>query len=264
LAREVTTTSERFEEMLFDVLSGEIEPEPSGTHLGDRELRRLMCGRARLSEFERSGVHLARCAVCRARLDDLRRAEESSRWRHASNLTRATVQRFHTRPGIGLAVLRHVGVVAVVLSIVAISMALGDRTGTEDSAAPVKSLARGTASPAAGTASILSDKLDPQGLVRALHAFDEYPPHRAAAYTIGLLRQVGVPLSSAAMAFDAATIYVAESGDTWETVAVKTLGDGALWPMVVLLNLELTTDGEFVPPGTYLRVPKTIPLGGAK
>jgi hypothetical protein len=47
-------------------------------------------------------------------------------------------------------------------------------------------------------------------------------------------------------------------------VAVKTLGDGALWPMVVLLNLELTTDGEFVPPGTYLRVPKTIPLGGAE
>jgi hypothetical protein len=34
--------------------------------------------------------------------------------------------------------------------------------------------------------------------------------------------------------------------------------------MVVLLNLELTTDGEFVPPGTYLRVPKAIPLGGAE
>jgi hypothetical protein len=45
---------------------------------------------------------------------------------------------------------------------------------------------------------------------------------------------------------------------------VKTLGDGGLWPMVVLLNLELTTDGEFVPPGTYLRVPKTIPLEGAE
>jgi hypothetical protein len=45
---------------------------------------------------------------------------------------------------------------------------------------------------------------------------------------------------------------------------VKTLGDGALWPMVVLLNLERTTDGEFVPPGTYLFVPKTIPLEGAQ
>ena len=246
------------------MLSGEVEPRLGETHLGDGELRRLVGGRARVSEFERSGVHLARCAVCRARLDDLRRAEDSSRWRHASNLTRATVQRFHTRPGIGLAVLRHVGVVAVVLSIVAISMALGDRTETPDSAVPVNSLARGTASPAPRTISILSDKLDPQGLVRALHAFDEYPPHRAAAYTIGLLRQVGVPLSSAAMAFDAATIYIAESGDTWETVAVKTLGDDALWPMVVLLNLELTTDGEFVPPGTYLRVPKVIPLGGAE
>jgi hypothetical protein len=256
--------SERFEEMLFDALSGEIEPEPSGTHLGDRELRRLMCGRARLSEFERSGAHLASCADCRARLDDLRRAEEASRWRNALNLTRSMAQRFHTRPGIGRIVLRHVGVVAVVLSIVAISIAVGDRAGTADSAAPVKSLARGTASPVAGTTSILSDKLDPQGLVRALHAFDEYPPHRAAAYTIGLLRQVGVPLSSAAIAFDAATIYIVEVGDTWETVAVRALGDGRLWPMVVLLNLELTTDGEFVPPGTYLRVPKTIPLEGSE
>jgi len=246
------------------VLSGEVEPRLGETHLGDGELRRLVGGRARVSEFERSGVHLARCAVCRARLDDLRRAEDSSRWRHASNLTRATVQRFHTRPGIGLAVLRHVGVVAVVLSIVAISMAVGDRTGTEDSAASVKSLARGTASPVAGTTSMLSDKLDPQGLVRALHAFDEYPPHRAAAYTIGLLCQYGVPLSSAALAFDAATIYIAEPGDTWKTVAAKALGDGGLWPIILLLNLELTSDGEFVPPGAYLRVPKAIPLGGAE
>jgi nucleoid-associated protein YgaU len=47
-------------------------------------------------------------------------------------------------------------------------------------------------------------------------------------------------------------------------VAAKTLGDGELWPMVVLLNLELTRDGEFVPPGTYLRIPKTIPLEGAE
>jgi hypothetical protein len=260
----VTTTSERFEERLFDTLSGEIEPQLGETHLGDGELRRLVRGRAHLGEFERSGVHLTTCAECRARLYALRRTEESSRWRHAANFARTTAQRFHTCPGIGRIVLRHVGVVAVVLSIVAISIAVGDRTGTADSAAPVKSLARGTASPVAGTPSTLSDPLDPQGLVRALHAFDEYPPHRAAAYTIGLLRQVGVPLSSAAIAFDAATIYVAESGDTWETVAVKTLGDGALWPMVVLLNLELTTDGEFVPPGTYLRVPKTIPLEGAQ
>jgi hypothetical protein len=256
--------AERFEERLFDTLSGEIEPQVGETHLGDGELRRLVRGRARLGEFERSGVHLARCAECRARLDALRRAEDSSRWRHVAKFARATAERLHMRPGIGLAVLRHVGVVAVVLSIVAISVALGDRTGTADSAAPAKSVARGTASPVAATPSTLSDSLDARGLVRALHAFDEYPPNRAAAYTIGLLRQIGVPLSSAAIAFDAATSYVAEAGDTWETVAVKTLGDGALWPMVALLNLERTTDGEFVPPGTYLFVPKTIPLEGAQ
>lgn len=256
--------AERFEERLFDTLSGEIEPQVGETHLGDGELRRLVRGRAYLGEFERSGVHLTTCAECRARLYAMRRAAESSRWRHVAKFARATAERLHRRPGIGLAVLRHVGVVAVVLSIVAISVALGDRTGTADSVAPAKSLARGTASPVAATPSTLSDSLDARGLVRALHAFDEYPPNRAAAYTIGLLRQIGVPLSSAAIAFDAATSYVAEAGDTWETVAVKTLGDGALWPMVVLLNLERTTDGEFVPPGTYLFVPKTIPLEGAQ
>jgi hypothetical protein len=258
------TTSERFEERLFDVLSGEIEPQLGETHLGDGELRRLVRGRARLSEFERSGAHLAKCVACRARLDAMRRAEQPSRWRCAADFVRATAHRIHTRPGIGLVVLRHVGVVAVVLSIVAVSIALGDRTGMSDSAAPASSLARGTASPAPRTTSILSDELDPQGLVRALHAFDEYPPHRAAAYTIGLLCQYGVPLSSAALAFDAATIYIAEPGDTWKTVAAKTLGDGGLWPIILLLNFELTSDGEFVPPGAYLRVPKTIPLGGAE
>jgi nucleoid-associated protein YgaU len=68
-------------------------------------------------------------------------------------------------------------------------------------------------------------------------------------------------LSSTALAFRAATILVTEPGDTWESIGEKALGDPALWPIVVLLNLELTADGEFVPPGTYLRVPKTLPLG---
>jgi hypothetical protein len=256
--------SERFEDRLLEALAEEIKPDVEAQHLRLRDLRRLARGRSRADEFDRVGVHLVSCAECRVRFDAVRRADESSHRRRFASLVRATAERFSTRPAIGRAVLRHVGVVAVVLSIVAISIALGDRTGTADSAAPMKSLARGTASPVAGTTSALSATLDPRGLVRALHVFDEYPPNRAAAYTIGLLRQVGVPLSSAAMAFDAATIYVAESGDTWETVAVKTLGDGGLWPMVVLLNLELTADGEFVPPGTYLRVPKTIPLEGSE
>ena len=251
----MTTTSERFEERLFDTLSGEIEPRPDEAHLGDGELRRLVHGRARPREFERLGGHLASCTECRARYDVVRRGLLS-----ASCATR----RFHPPSGGVRILLRHMGVMAVVLSIVSLSIALGDQTGTSDPAAPGNPLARGTANPQPAAASGSRSSLDPQGLVRALHAFDEYPPHRAAAYTIGLLCQYGVPLSSAALAFDAATIYVAEPGDTWKTVAVKTLGDGGLWPMIVLLNLELTTDGEFVPPGAYLRVPKTIPLGGAE
>ncbi|MEI6171533.1 MAG: hypothetical protein WCQ45_03520, partial [bacterium] len=128
--------SERFEERLFDTLSGEIEPQAGETHLGDGELWRLVRGRARLSEFERSGVHLTTCAECRARLYALRRTEESSRWRHAANSVRATAERLHMRPGIGRIVLRHVGVVAVVLSIAAISIALGNRTGKPASVEP--------------------------------------------------------------------------------------------------------------------------------
>jgi hypothetical protein len=255
---------EQLEGNLFDILAGEIRPRPGEPHLRKADLRRLLRGRTRARDLERLGGHLAGCAACRASLDALWRAEASSRWRRVLGFVLLGRERFRALPGTGRVVMRHVGVAAVVVSVVVVSIAVGHRTETTSLTGSSNSQARGTATLLAPRRTTLSEGLDPPGLVRSLHTFDEYPPSRAAAYTIGLLRQYGVPLSSAAIAFDAATIYIAESGDTWETVAVKTLGDGGLWPMVVLLNLELTTDGEFVPPGTYLRVPKTIPLEGAE
>ena len=246
----MTALSEQFEERLLGVLSTEVQSLPEGLHLAQRELRRLLAGRTRVGEFERLGGHLACCAECRARYDEARRTFAAAP--HAIGGAWA-----------GRILLRHVGVAAVVFSVVALSLALSESPEstslTGRNAAPT---VRSAVVAQPETLSTAPAALDPQSLVRALHAFDGYPPNRAAAYTIGLLRQYGVPLTSAALAFDAAIVYVAEAGDTWESVAETSLGDAALWPMVVLLNMELTKDGEFVPPGTYLRVPKTLQPGG--
>ncbi len=246
-------TSERFEERLLDSLSGDIQGPPGEPHLEERDLRRLLAGRTRVGELERLGGHLASCEECRARYDEVRRILGAAP--HAIAGPSAA--------GAGRILLRHVGVVAVVFSVVALSLALSEapRSSSSDRL-DVPATARGATITPPASPGVTPAVLDPQSLVRALHAFDGYPPSRAAAYTIGLLRQYGVPLTSATLAFDAATICVTEFGDTWTSVAAKSLGDATLWPMVVLLNLELTNDGEFVPPGTYLRVPKTLQLGG--
>ena len=245
--------SEQFEERLLGVLSTEIQSSPEGPHLEERELRRLLSGRTRIGEFERLGGHLASCTECRARYDAARRTLGAAPRAIGGG----------SAPWVGRILLRHVGVVAIVFSVVVLSLALSESPGsTSSNGRSVAPTARGAAIAQPESLRVTSALLDPQSLVRALHVFDGYPPSRAAAYTIGLLRQYGVPLTSASLAFDAATVYVTESGDTWQSVAATSLGDAALWPMVVLLNLELSKDGEFVPPGTYLHVPKTLPPGG--
>lgn len=256
-AREgATAMSEQFEEKLLAVLSQETHSQPEGPHLRTRELRRLLRGRMRVGEFDRVGAHLAGCAECRARYDVARRAVADTLPRVDSVFPASRVR---------LVFLRHLGVAAVVLLITAISIALGGPPQPASSSdLRATSLGRGTSSERPETSRATSSSLDPRSLVRALRAFDGYPPSRAAAYTIGLLRESGVPLSSEALAFRAATILVAEPGDTWESVAANALGDSTLWPMVVLLNMEKTQDGEFVPPGTYLRVPQPLPAEGSQ
>ena len=245
-------TSERFEDELLEALSGEIEGQPEGPHLTTRNLRRLACGRTRLDELERLGAHFANCADCRARYDSVRRGPHLAEGGNGES-RRLSLKRLLPRL---------IGIAAVIVAVAAVFLALRDRPPTLTGTSAPSVVARGTASSQVSTSTTSLSGLDPQTFVQAVHGFDGYPPSRAAAYTIGLLRQYGVPLSSSAIAFSAATVYVTEPGDTWESVAAKTLGDRALWPIVVLLNLELTKDGEFVPPSTYLRVPKTLSVTG--
>ncbi len=238
----------QFEDRLLDALATDADASPGPPHLTERELRKLLRGRARLDEAERLGWHLTLCPECRARYDAARREE--------SDAARSE------RPGSRTlrVLLRHVGVVAVILLIAAATFFAGDHAPSREPLPLASAGARSAPGEAASAAS--GRELDARLLVQALHTLDGYPPHRAAAYTIGLLREYGVPLTSSAIAFRAATICVAEPGDTWESVAAKALGDPALWPIVILLNLELTKQGEFVPAGTYLRVPQPLPTEG--
>jgi nucleoid-associated protein YgaU len=161
--------------------------------------------------------------------------------------------------GGGTIFLRHAGAVLVAAAAVVLTFSLSPRP-TAPELHPSSAASRAVAAAAAPTAS--APDLTPQTLVRALRAFDGYPPQRAAAYTIGLLREYGVPLDSVALAFHAADVVVSGPDDTWQSVARSTMDDPALWPMVILLNMDKTQDGEFVPPGTYLRVPKTSAESG--
>lgn len=242
--------TERFEDKLMDVLECEVRTEIAGAHLTRRDVRRFVTGRIRVREANRLGEHLACCAECRVRYDEARALEETPRpgW-----LMRLPSSRRAT-------LLRYAAVAFVVLAVVGGTMLLTRQRGPAAIALQSAATARGSEEPASSSPQE-SVALSPEALVATLRSFSAYPAHRAAAYTIGLLRTYGVPLTSSRLAFDAATIFVAESGDSWESVAQKALGDAALWPIVVLLNLELTQAGEFVPAGTYLRVPLASSAG---
>lgn len=245
----------RFEQELLDILACDVDDATVGPHPGDRSLRRLWAGRMWVREAERVGSHLAACAACRIRYDEVRRRAEGRQgpstttgvtlWRAARDLWRK-LPRSAVYVGFGM------------LAVVAIAVVSWSwlRPGSAPGGVS-HSNARGVA---AGVASAVAESsaLDPQTLVRALRGMAEYPAHRAAAYGIGLLRRYGIALTAPALAFDASTVIVAEPGDSWETIAAKSLGDRTLWPIVIMLNLEYTQDGEFVPPGTYLRVPAAL------
>ncbi|MBN1859611.1 hypothetical protein JW848_10495 [Candidatus Bipolaricaulota bacterium] len=93
-----------------------------------------------------------------------------------------------------------------------------------------------------------------QGMIDDLGRLDAYPAWRAIAYGIGLLNRYGVPLESPVLSFEATEIYIVHAGDTWQSIAEDTLGDEALWPILVLLNREWAIEQD-LPEGAVIRIP---------
>lgn len=112
---------------------------------------------------------------------------------------------------------------------------------------------RGSAEEPVGIAAPLIE-LELPRMIDDLGRFDGYPAWRAIAYGIGLLNRYGVPLESPLLSFEATTIYVVRRGETWPEIAATTLGDEALWPVLVLLNEEWVTDRE-LSEGAVVRIP---------
>ena len=100
---------------------------------------------------------------------------------------------------------------------------------------------------------------DAIGLMAEIGTYSEYPLERAIAYSIGLLHRMDVPLGADSMSFETASVYVVRSGDTWESVADRLLGDGRLWPILALLNPAEARLGELLT-DHVLRVPESEKL----
>ncbi len=245
--------SRQFEDDVLRTVEQELQPCDGGEHCSERTLGRLARRKLSFDVMEQLTPHLLTCPTCLARYFE---KIQAPRWgwirrRNAAGLGRVR----GAGKGFKQLVLRYSGVVALLLAIVAIGLGV-DRPSERAVTMDGVGLARGGASAdgAVLTAAILVAELD---------ALASYPPHRAAAYTLGLLGAYGVPLTSPVLAYRALDTYTTRAGDSWESVAEQALDDARLWPIVILLNLELTTEGEFVPPGTLLRIPRPIDEGEA-
>jgi len=108
--------------------------------------------------------------------------------------------------------------------------------------------------------SALLDDLTPQRMIDDLARIEAYPTWRAIAHGISLLSGYGVPLDAPVLAFEGTTVHIVRAGDTWQSIAAATLGDEALWPVLVLLNREWVVDRNLVE-GGVVRVPQ-LPQGG--
>ncbi|MEW5825426.1 MAG: zf-HC2 domain-containing protein [Candidatus Bipolaricaulota bacterium] len=234
--------SHLFEDELLKALEGEVAAQ-RGPHLDEGEIGRWLRGRVSGREAEALAQHLAACHACRGRLNEAREPETEMAAARRLAIPRTARRR--------VAPLRVLGFAGALLGVAAVLISLGHTHGVPSGAA-LPAGARAVEAPGAAEEAA---PLTPAAFAREAATFSEYPAFRAAAYTIGLLRKYGVPLEAPSLAFRSATIYIAEPGDTWERVAERALGDPALWPIVLLLNLDLSPDGAFVPPGTYLRVP---------
>jgi hypothetical protein len=258
-----------FEEGILKTLRSELHPMDEARHLADRELKRLIRVGYRTRRRQAMRLHLLTCSTCRERYDALVAVEFGVRVACRSGLGPADLDREgiwrrsldRLNPGgVGESLLRHAAIAALALSVVALAIVLPHVLIDRERAAPV------AVSPSLVRGSLLDDvqaQLTPELLVAELKRYEGYPPHRAAVYTIGLLNRYGVPLGSTELAFSSADVHTTQPGDTWESVARETLGDPALWPIIVLFNLEWTEAGEFVPVGTVLRVPRISEEGAS-
>jgi len=80
----------------------------------------------------------------------------------------------------------------------------------------------------------------------------------ASALLMGYLRSQGVPLWDNAVAFENTAQESVIPNDSWESVANRVLGSEALWPVILLLNLNLTEEGEFPSAASQLIVPQSL------
>lgn len=95
-----------------------------------------------------------------------------------------------------------------------------------------------------------------QQMIDDLSRIESYPTWRAIAYGVGLLNRYGVPLDAPGLTFEGATVHLVRPGDTWTSIAEEKLGDGDLWPILVLLNQEIAEElSEELIVGTVVRVP---------
>ena len=101
----------------------------------------------------------------------------------------------------------------------------------------------------------------PEDVVDLVDSMAEYDLARAMAMAIGRLNLAGVPLGLSAMAFDTQMAHSVAEGETWKTIAREELGDEQLWPILVLLNLDIARAGRHLSVGTFLRIPNlSIPV----
>lgn len=99
----------------------------------------------------------------------------------------------------------------------------------------------------------------PEALLRGVDSMAQFPLGRAVARAIGQLRAADVPLGLEGAAFTEVTAYIVREDDSWELIADACLGSPALWPLVLLLNSEMVSDGNLPPPGRIIQVPVPKP-----
>ena len=265
-----TRKQDVFESMLFDTLSYETTPMGGRCTYSAETFIASLAGELSQSEEDRLSAHLLVCPSCAneyARLErSLRQeeerlltqarvpslAEQATRKKHNWNLLASVlpIGQHATRSLLALAT-------AALLITLAVIIPLHYLPGRAPAiiTADEQMVPKGD-STITPTTEVVAE-LTPESLVDRLDSMAGYEPWRATAFVIGYLRSSGVPLDSAALAFERQTTYTAVESDTWRTVAEKTLGDAGLWPIILLLNHNRTQHGEFPPAGTMLRVPAT-------
>ena len=265
-----TRKQDVFESMLFDTLSYETTPMGGRCTYSAETFIASLAGDLNQSEEDRLSAHLLVCPSC---ADEYARLERSLRQEEERLLTQARVPSLAERAArkkrnwsllasafpIGQYGTRSllVLVTAALLITLAVIIPLHYLPGRAPAiiTADEQMVPKGD-STTAPTTEVVAE-FTPESLVDRLDSMAGYEPWRATAFVIGYLRSSGVPLHSAALAFERQTTYTAVGSDTWRTVAQKTLGDADLWPIIILLNHNRTQHGEFPPAGTMLRVPAT-------